>query len=257
MLDPDARTRYLRHILLKEIGAQGQQKLFGARVLVVGAGGIGCPVIQYLAAAGVGRLGIADDDVVSLSNLQRQTLYRDEDIGAPKAERAAAFARALNPTISLAPLNIRLDADLARRIFPDYDLVVEGVDTIDARQALNEAAIASRIPLVSAALGQFSAQVSLFKPWAGADLPCYRCLAPEPPPRDAVLTCAEEGVVGPLAGIAGAIAALEAIKEIVGAGQTLAGRLLIFDGLSLVSRTIALRRDPSCSACQSIVRSRP
>jgi len=255
MLDPDARERYLRHILLKEIGAQGQQKLLSARVLVVGAGGVGCPAIQYLAGAGVGALGIADDDDVSLSNLQRQTLYRDEDVGAPKADCAAAFARALNPTITVTPIKERLDAARARRIFPDFDLVVEGVDTIAARQILNEAAIASRTPLVSAALGQFMAQVSLFKPWAGPTLPCYRCLVPETPPRETILTCAEEGVVGPLAGIAGAIAALEAVKEIVGAGQTLAGRVLIFDGLSLTARTVSLPRDPECSACRSIVRS--
>ncbi len=255
MLDPDARDRYLRHILLKEIGAQGQQKLLAARVLVVGAGGVGSPVIQYLAGAGVGVLGVADDDVVALSNLQRQTIYRDEDVGAPKAGRACAFARALNPTIEVTPILERLDGARATRLFRDYDLVVEGVDTIEARHALNEAAIAARTTLVSAALGRFAAQVSLFKPWAGADLPCYRCLVPEAPPRDTVLTCAEEGVAGPLAGIAGAIAALEAIKEITGAGETLAGRLLIFDGLSLTARTTRLPRDPACSACRSLVRS--
>lgn len=254
MLTPDARERYLRHILLKEIGAQGQQKLSEARVLVVGAGGVGSPVVQYLAAAGVGGLTIADDDRVSLSNLQRQTIYRDEDVGAPKAERAGAFARALNPTIDVAALGLRLDAASAPAIFGDHDLVVEGVDTIEARQALNAASVAARTPLVSAALGRFEAQVSLFKPWAGPDLPCYRCFVAETPPREAVLTCAEEGVIGPLAGIAGSLAALEAVKEITGAGETLAGKLFIFDGLRLTARTVRLPRDPECSVCGMITR---
>lgn len=256
MLDSDARERYLRHILLKEIGAQGQQKLGQARILVVGAGGVGSPVIQYLAAAGAGQLTIADDDRVALSNLQRQTIYRDEDVGALKAERAGAFARALNPTIAVTALAERLDGPRAEALFRDHDLVIEGVDTIAARQMLNAASLAARTPLVSAALGRFEAQVSVFKPWAGPDLPCYRCLVPQTPPREAVLTCAEEGVAGPLAGIAGAVAALEAVKEIVGAGLTLAGRLFIFDGLQLTARTVRLPRDPECSVCSMISRSR-
>ncbi|MFN0024744.1 MAG: HesA/MoeB/ThiF family protein [Parvularculaceae bacterium] len=257
MLNADARARYLRHILLKEIGAQGQQKLLAARVLMVGAGGIGSAAIQYLAGAGVGIIGIADDDAVSLSNLQRQTIYRDEDIGALKAERAASFARALNPDIRVLAIAERLDAARADALFADFDLIVEGVDTIAARQMLNAAAINARRPFVSAALGQFEAQVSLFKPWAGPDLPCYRCLVSETPPREAVLTCAEEGVIGPLAGIAGAIAALEAIKEITGAGTSLAGRLLIFDGLAAAARAVSLPRDPECSACRHLDRSIP
>lgn len=255
MLDPDARDRYLRHILLKEIGAQGQQKLRAARVLVVGAGGVGSPVIQYLAGAGVGHLLIVDDDRVALSNLQRQTIYRDEDVGAPKAERAAAFARALNPSITATPVAERLDVARAGALFQGCDLVVEGVDTIAARHALNEASVATRTPMVSAALGRFEAQVSLFKPWAGADLPCYRCFVPEAPPREAVLTCAEEGVVGPLSGVAGSVAALEAVKALTGAGEPLAGRLFIFDGLSLTARTVRLPRDPICSVCRTIDRS--
>ncbi|MDZ7629376.1 MAG: HesA/MoeB/ThiF family protein [Parvularculaceae bacterium] len=255
MLDPDARERYLRHILLKEIGAQGQQRLLAARVLIVGAGGIGSPVIQYLTGAGVGRIGIADDDVVSLSNLQRQTIYRDEDIGAAKAECAATYARALNPGVTVTAIPERLDFESARSLLLDFDLVVEGVDTIRDRHALNEASVATQTPMVSAALGRFEAQISLFKPWAGPDLPCYRCLVPETTPRDAVLTCAEEGVAGPIAGIAGAVAALEAIKALTGAGETLAGRLFIFDGLGLKARTVHLPRDPNCSVCSTIPRS--
>jgi adenylyltransferase/sulfurtransferase len=255
MLDPDARARYLRHILLKEIGAQGQQKLLAARVLVVGAGGIGSPAIQYLAAAGVGHLAIADDDTVALSNLQRQTIYRDEDIGALKAACATGFARALNPGIVVTSIIERFDASRAAAHFRDFDLVVEGVDTIAARLALNEASVTTKTPMVSAALGRFEAQLSIFKPWAGLDLPCYQCFVPETPPGEAVLTCAEEGVIGPLAGVAGSMAALEAIKEITGAGETLAGRLFIFDGLSATSRTVRLPRDPNCSVCRTIDRS--
>ena len=255
MLSPDARDRYLRHILLKEIGAQGQQKLAQARVLVAGAGGIGSPVVQYLAGAGVGHLAIVDDDTVALSNLHRQTIYRNADVGAPKAERAANFTRALNPGVAATPIAERLDKARAIALFRDFDLVVEGVDTISARQALNEASVATRTPMVFAALGRFEAQISLFKPWAGPDLPCYRCFVPDNPPREAVLSCAEEGVVGPLAGLAGSVAALEAIKEITGAGETLAGRLFIFDGLRLVARTVRLPRDPECSVCRSIPRS--
>ncbi len=257
MLDANARVRYLRHILLKEIGAQGQQKLLAARVLIIGAGGIGSPAIQYLAGAGVGRLAIADDDTIALSNLQRQTIYRDDDVGALKSERAAAFARALNPAISVTPIMARLDAARAHALFRDFDLVIEGVDTIASRHALNEASVATRTPMLSAALGRFEAQVSLFKPWAAPDLPCYRCFVPEEPPREATFACAEEGVIGPLAGIAGSIAALEAVKEIAGAGETLAGRLFIFDGLTFRSRTVRLPRDPNCPTCRSIDRSVP
>lgn len=255
MLASQARDRYLRHILLKEIGAQGQQKLLAAHVVVVGAGGVGGPVIQYLAGAGVGRLTIVDDDSVSLSNLQRQTLYRDEDIGAGKAACAARFARELNPDIVATPLAQRLGAESATALFRDADLVVEGVDTIAARHALNDASVATQTPMISAALGRFEAQLSLYKPWAGLDLPCYGCFVPEIPPREAVLSCAEEGVVGPLAGVAGSLAALEAIKELTGAGATLAGRLFIFDGLSVTARTIRMPRDPACPVCCSIERS--
>lgn len=254
MLTREARERYLRHILLKEIGAQGQQKLLAARVLVVGAGGLGSPIIQYLVAAGVGRLGIADDDVVSISNLQRQTIYQSSDVGASKAARAASFARALNPEIEIVAHSERLGADNAVELATPYDLVIEGVDSFAARFVLNAATIRSRRPLLSAAIGRFEGQLSLFKPWAGPSLPCYRCLVPEAPPRESQLNCAEEGVVGPLAGVIGSMAALEAIKEIVGFGEGLAGRLLLFDGLRSHSRVITLPRDPSCKDCGSIVR---
>lgn len=254
MLDADARERYLRHILLKEVGAQGQQKLLGARVLVVGAGGLGSPIIQYLAAAGVGVIGVADDDAIALSNLQRQTIYRDEDIGASKVDRAAAFARALNPDIRVVAHREKLGRENAETRIRDYDIVVEGVDSFETRFAISAACIKARRPLVSAAIGRFEGQLSVFKPWAGADLPCYRCLVPEAPPRDAEINCAEEGVLGPLAGVIGSMAALETLKEILGIGDSLTGRLVIYDGLAASVRTIRLRRDPECPECGRIAR---
>ena len=254
MLTDDDRERYLRHILLKEVGAQGQQKLKAARVLVVGAGGLGCPILLYLAAAGVGAIGVVDDDTVSLSNLQRQVLYADADIGLAKAERAAGALNRLNPDIAVVAYKTRLGEDNAADILAGYDLVVEGVDSFAARYAINRAAIAQRIPLVSAAIGRFEGQVSLFAPWLGPALPCYRCLAPEAPPRDEVATCAEDGVVGPVAGVVGSLAALEAMKFICGFGETLAGRLAIFDGLGAAMRVVALRADPQCPDCKNVGR---
>lgn len=255
MLDADARERYLRHILLKEVGAQGQQKLLSARALVVGAGGLGAPVIQYLAASGVGLIGIVDDDVISLSNLQRQTIYRDEDIGAAKVERAAQFARALNPEVKIVTHREKLTAANAAERIGAYDIVIEGVDSFEGRFAINAACIETKKALVSAAIGRFEGQLSVFKPWAGAALPCYRCLVPHAPPRDAQVNCAEEGVLGPLAGVVGSMAALEALKEILSIGESLAGRLLIYDGLSATVRTVRLPRDPRCPGCGEIDRS--
>jgi len=254
MLDADARDRYLRHILLKEVGAQGQQKLLSARVLVVGAGGLGSPIIQYLAAAGIGLIGVADDDAVALSNLQRQTIYRDEDVGESKAARAVAFARALNPEIRIVAHREKLTPENAAARVAAYDVIVEGIDNFGGRFALNAACIAARKPLVSAAIGRFEGQLSVFRPWSGENLPCYRCLVPEAPPREDQLNCAEEGVLGPLAGVIGSMAALETIKEILKIGDSLAGRLVIYDGLSASLRTILLPRDPECPDCGNLQR---
>lgn len=255
MLDAMARERYLRHILLKEVGAQGQQKLLAARVLIVGAGGLGTPVIQYLAAAGVGFIGIADDDVVALSNLQRQTIYRSEDISENKIDCAARFAKALNPDVTIAAHFERLVNSSAADVVSGYDIIVEGVDSFDSRFAINAGSIARRKPLVSAAIGRFEGQLSLFKPWAGADFPCYRCLVSKAPPHEERVNCAEEGVLGPLAGVIGSMAALETLKEILGIGESLAGRLLIYDGLAATARTVRLPRDPQCADCGKIRRS--
>lgn len=253
MLSREQGERYLRHILLKEIGAQGQQKLLAARVLVVGAGGIGAPALQYLAAAGVGTIGIADEDMVEISNLQRQVIYQTGDVGGEKGAAATRAIASLNPDISVAR-HPKIGAGNAFEIIADYDLVLEGVDSFAARFDINRAAIAARKPLVSAAVGRFEGQLSVFRPYAGAGLPCYRCLVPEAPPREAAVNCAEEGVLGAVTGVMGTLAALEAVKELLKLGDSLAGRLLLYDALASRFRTIALPADPDCRDCASISR---
>lgn len=242
--------RYARHILLKEVGGQGQQKLLAARVAVIGAGGLGAPLIQYLAAAGVGTIGVVDDDRVALSNLQRQVIFRTQDVGAPKTQAAKAFVAALNPDVTFFEHETRLDDDNAKDIINDYDLVVEGVDNFETRYALNRAAMALKKPLVSAAVGRFEGQLSTFKPYDDPGvLPCYRCLAPEAPPREAQVNCAEEGVLGVVTGVVGALAATEALKELLGIGASLAGRLLLYDALDGAARMVRLPADPDCADC--------
>ncbi|MEX0644474.1 MAG: molybdopterin-synthase adenylyltransferase MoeB [Parvularculaceae bacterium] len=256
MLTAEERERYLRHILLKEVGAQGQQKLKASRVLVVGAGGLGAPILQYLAAAGVGTIGIADDDAVALSNLQRQVIFGTGDIGAPKTRASADAMRRLNPDIEIVEHALRLVDDNARAVIKGYNIVAEGIDNFDGRYAINRACIALRAPLVSAAVGRFEGQLSVFKPHAGPGLPCYRCLVPEPPPRDEQINCAEEGVMGPLTGVIGSLAAMEVLKELLGVGESLAGRLLRYDGMTGTFRAAKLVADPECPDCMNIVRAR-
>ena len=249
-MDQTQRDRYARHILLKEVGGQGQQKLLSSRVLVVGAGGLGAPLIQYLAAAGVGTIGVADDDIVALSNLQRQVIHRTEDIGRPKTQSAAIFAEKLNPDIDIIEHPVRLSDENAAEIIAGYGLVVEGVDNFATRFALNRAAIAAKKPLVSAAVGRFDGQLSTFRPYEKPGvLPCYRCLVPEELPRDQQVNCAEEGVLGAVTGVIGTLAAMEVLKELLQVGTSLAGRLLLYDGLAGSFRTIALPADPDCSDC--------
>ena len=252
-LNDGERARYLRHILLKEVGAQGQLRLKSAHVAIVGLGGLGAPIVSYLAAAGAGCLRLIDPDTVDLSNLQRQTLYATGDVGAGKADAAAAFARRLNPEITVVAHAHALDDANAATLLAGADLIIEGVDSFAARYTASRAAMATRTPLLSAAIGRFDGQLSLFTPYAG-DLPCYRCFLSEAPPREAVMTCTEEGVLGPLAGVMGSLAALEAIKTIAGFGETLAGRLLIYDGLAQRMRNVALPRDPSCADCAGLPR---
>jgi molybdopterin/thiamine biosynthesis adenylyltransferase len=247
--------RYARHLVLREIGGPGQQKLKAAKVLIVGAGGLGAPAALYLAAAGVGRIGIVDPDTVALSNLQRQVLYATADIGRPKTQAAAEHLAALNADIRIVPLAAALSEANAGELVAPYDLILDGTDDFSTRFAVNAACLSEGKPLISGAIGRWSGQVSLFaagltrgKPLAQR-LPCYRCLVPNIPP-DAE-TCAMVGVVGALAGVIGSMMALEAVKWITGAGQPLEGRLWLYDALDGESRTVRLSADPECLACAS------
>lgn len=237
--------RFARHIVLKEIGGPGQQALARARVFITGAGGLGAPAALYLAAAGIGHLTLADPDTVGLDNLQRQILYRTDEVGQPKVERAKAALTALNPGTAIDAKQVALTPGNARELIAGHDLVLDGTDDFRPRFAVNDACLAEGIPLVSGAVGRWDGQVGVFN--AGPDAPCYRCLVPAIPP-DAE-TCARVGVVGALTGVIGSLMALEAIKHITGAGETLDGRLLIFDGLGGEARTLKLARDPACPAC--------
>lgn len=247
----DERERYGRHILLKEIGGPGQQALKAATVAIVGMGGLGAPAALYLAAAGVGRLRLIDPDKVALSNLQRQILYRGDDVGAGKAEIGASHLHALNPHVRLDVRAVRLDATNAQELFGDCDLVLDGTDDYPTRFAVNDACHALGIPLISGAVGRWDGQIATFKSGltrgGAAKLPCYRCFTPEEPP-DAE-PCSLTGIVGALTGVIGAMMALEAVKEIAGAGESLAGRILFYDGLSGVARTVRLPADPACPTC--------
>ncbi|MEX6632632.1 HesA/MoeB/ThiF family protein [Hyphococcus lacteus] len=248
-MTPEQKQRYARHILLREVGGQGQKKLLAAKVLVIGAGGLGAPIISYLAAAGIGTLGIADDDVVALSNLQRQIIFATADIDRPKTDAAAASVARLNPGVSVIP-HPRINDDNAQMIMADYDLVIEGVDNFETRYVLNRAAIATKTTLISAALGRFEGQLATFKPFEHPGvLPCYRCLVPTEPPREEQINCAEEGVLGVVAGVMGTLAATEALKEVLEIGDSLAGKLMLYDGLAAQFRTVQLPADPKCPDC--------
>lgn len=234
--------RYARHLVLREVGGPGQQKLKAAKVAIVGAGGLGAPAALYLAAAGVGQIGLFDPDVVALSNLQRQIIYLTADEGRPKVEAAAQRLMALNPHVVAVPVAEMVTALNAEDHFDEYDLVLDGTDDFAVRFAVNAACVALGIPLVTGAIGRWSGQVSVF-----AGRPCYQCLVPEIPP-DAE-TCVAVGVVGALAGVIGAMMALEAIKVITGAGEALTGRLLLYEGLAGESRTVRVGADPACPVC--------
>lgn len=238
----DEVERYARHLVLAEIGGPGQQRLARARVLIVGLGGVGAPAAQYLAAAGVGTLGLIDDDTVALSNLQRQVLFATADIGRLKVEAGAERLAALNPGVAVETFPDRLtDSNVAARI-AGWDVVIDGTDDFPTRFAVNAACVAAGVPLVSGALGRWDGQVGVF-----TGRPCYRCLVPEIPP-DAE-TCARVGVLGALAGLVGAACALEAVKLITGAGAPLAGRLMLHDGLTGRARTVEVSADPACPVC--------
>ncbi len=242
---PELR-RYSRHLLIPEIGLAGQERIAAARALVVGAGGLGSPVLQYLAAAGVGRIGIVDDDAVDLTNLQRQTIFTTADIGRSKAQVAAAYVQALNPHVAVDAVPRRLDVTNARELIRLYDVVVDCTDRFPTRYLINDACVLEGKPDVYASIFRFDGQVSVFG-WRGG--PCYRCLYPEPPPAGSVPTCAEGGVLGVLAGIVGAWQANEALKVLLGLGEPLSGRLLLIDSTAGRTREVSFERDPDCVLC--------
>ncbi|MEM7751939.1 MAG: molybdopterin-synthase adenylyltransferase MoeB [Pseudomonadota bacterium] len=239
--------RNARHIVLREIGGPGQKRLKDARVLVIGAGGLGSPALQYLAAAGVGTIGVIDDDTVENSNLQRQIIHTDARIGMPKVFSAQAAIAAQNPFVTVRPYHRRLTANIAHELFTDYDLILDGTDDTDTRYLVNETAVALKLPLVSAAISQWEGQISLFDP--SRDGPCYRCVFPEPAAPGLAPSCAEGGVLGPLPGVVGAMMAVEAIKLLVGAGTPLLGRMMIYDALYGETRLIKAKRRQDCPVC--------
>ena len=241
--------RYARHLVLHEVGGPGQQKLKAARVLVIGAGGLGSPALLYLAAAGVGTLGIVDDDEVSLSNLQRQVLHGTDQVGAAKTESAARTLARINPHVLVEEHRTRLTSDNAEALIGAYDMVLDGCDNFETRYLVNAICAALQKPLVSAALGRWEGQLSVFRPWLGG--PCYQCLFPEAPAPGTVAPCSEAGVLGAIAGILGTMQAAEALKLITGAGTSLDGRLLLYDALAAESRTIRLAKRQDCPICQN------
>ena len=240
--------RYSRHILLKEVGATGQARLRAARVLVVGAGGLGSPLALYLAAAGVGTIGLVDGDALELSNLQRQVAHATRRIGRNKAESAAETLHALNPEVAVEVHPLRLDAEAAQELIPRYDIVCDGTDNFATRFLLGDACHLLARPLVSAAVLRFEGQLSVFAGHDGVH-PCHRCLHPEPPPPGLVPTCSEAGVLGAVTGVMGTLQATEVLKLVLGIGEPLKGRLLLWDALDARFRTVRLRRDPACALC--------
>jgi len=242
----EQQIRYSRHFLLPEVGEAGQAKLLDAKVLCIGAGGLGSPAAFYLAAAGVGTIGIVDMDVVDLSNLQRQILHTNDRIGMPKTESARMTLQALNPDVKVIEFRERLSSENAFRLFEPFDVIVNGCDNFPTRYLANDAAVMLHKPLVDGAIWQFEGQATVFNPPAG---PCYRCLFPEPPPPGSTPSCAEAGVLGVLPGLVGCVQALEAIKLILGKGRTLLGRMMHFDTLTGDVRILRLRRDPKCVVC--------
>jgi molybdopterin/thiamine biosynthesis adenylyltransferase/rhodanese-related sulfurtransferase len=245
-LSAEQRERYSRHLLLPEVGIEGQQKLLDAKVLLLGAGGLGSPAALYLAAAGVGTLGIVDNDEVDLSNLQRQVIHSTDRIGVSKVDSAEQTIAALNPDVKVEKHNLRLGPENIMEILPGYDIVVDGLDNFPTRYLLNDASVRLQIPVVSAAILGFEGQLSVFKPYDG---PCYRCLFPVPPPAELAPSCGANGVLGVLPGTMGLLQATEVIKLILGEGEPLIGRLLMYDALAARMTEVKVRRDPHCPIC--------
>jgi molybdopterin/thiamine biosynthesis adenylyltransferase/rhodanese-related sulfurtransferase len=246
VMTPEQRERYSRHMLVPEIGPEGQQKMLDAKVLLLGAGGLGSPTALYLAAAGIGTIGIVDDDVVDLSNLQRQVIHTTDRIGVPKVDSAAETMNALNPDVNVVKYETRIDASNIMEIIEGYDVIVDGVDNFPTRYLLNDATVRLQIPVVSASILGFDGQLSVFKPYDG---PCYRCLYPVPPPAELAPSCGANGVLGVLPGTMGLLQATEVVKLIVGAGEPLIGRLLLYEALGATFTELKVRRDPECAIC--------
>lgn len=249
MFGPEELERYSRHIILPEIGGAGQQTLKKARVLVIGAGGLGSPLLLYLAAAGIGTIGVVDDDTVSLSNLQRQVLHGTEDLGHHKTESAAIGVARINPHVRVVEHTLRLTAENAEALIGAYDIVADGSDNFDTRFLVNDTCFRMKKTLVTAAILRFDGQLSTFKAYQGETHPCYRCVFPEPPPPGSIPACSEAGVLGALGGVMGSLQALEVVKELLGLGDSLSGRLLLYDALRGDIRAVKLRRDPQCRTC--------
>ena len=245
-MNSDQRNRYQRHLLLPEVGEKGQQKLFDAKVLMLGAGGLGSPAALYLAAAGVGTIGIIDMDVVDASNIQRQVLHNHDRVGMRKVDSARMTLEALNPDLVVKTYDTRLNAENILDIIDGYDVIVDGTDNFPTRYLVNDAALLKKIPVVHGTIFRFEGQATIFAPYVG---PCYRCMIPEPPPAELAPSCAEAGVLGVLPGIIGSIQAIETIKLILDLGEPLIGRLLSYDSLDQSFRTFKVRRDPQCPAC--------
>jgi adenylyltransferase/sulfurtransferase len=247
-LTPEQTRRYSRHLRIPEIGMAGQQELLDARVLILGAGGLGSPAALYLAAAGIGTIGIVDDDVVDASNLQRQVLHGTDDVGRPKTESARETVEALNPDVHVVTHDFRLTKENVLDVFQDYDVIVDGSDNFSTRYVVNDACVLLGRPQVHGSIFRFDGQVTVFDP-RQAESPCYRCLYPEPPPPELAPNCAEAGVLGVLPGTVGMLQATEAVKLILGIGEPLTGRLLLYDALGMSFRTLRLKRDPDCPMC--------
>ena len=245
-LTPEQRNRYSRHLLLPEVGIDGQEKLLNAKVLLIGAGGLGAPTALYLAAAGIGTIGLVDDDVVDASNLQRQVIHNTERIGEPKTASARQTIEALNPDVEVVEYDLRLDAGNILETIADYDVIVDGADNFPTRYLLNDASVRLRKPVVSASILSFDGQISTFVPGEG---PCYRCLYPTPPPPELAPSCSANGVLGVMAGLMGMLQANEVIKLVLGIGEPLIGRLLLYEALSTRFTELKVRRDPECPIC--------
>lgn len=241
--------RYARHLILDEVGDAGQERLLSSRVAMVGAGGLGAPAALYLAAAGVGHLTVIDDDIVDLSNLQRQVIHATDQVGQAKTDSASRTLAAVNPDVAVTPQRVRLTADSAEALLRDHDLVLDGSDNFATRYATNDACYRLGIPLISGALLRFEAQVGLFQAHLGPPHPCYRCLFPSPPPDGLVPRCDQAGILGAVAGVAGTLMATEALKSLLGLGETLSGRLLLYDALEPRFTTMRAGRDPDCVLC--------